>query len=1064
MERENHCENCGFDLSRLELTLLYARKGAEPRKLHCPVCRSDRLNVAALERVFHRQDTGRWVRWREGGVAGPSNVIPVGRLKLRVESEIEALSKEQICFRSVPVFMSGARATWPVLPVMPEFIDCLDPHQVRLAREQPERFGRVVQERGKARYQCVLPLRGLKPTEWPTYECDLLAANPFTTQATDAEAVAFRGVSLRVWPNLRRPTHAWRYYVVHVGAVTEEGMTLLAQGRTFHAQMLVSRSDDDGRPISETRLDRIPLDTEVGREGDGGPTGYVGASKDGRPHWISVEFRQPAAGGGRAEPIGGGIFPLRPAVDVLPGETWNLGIDFGTSNTVVAIKRKDGTLQCVAPERGRDRASTTLHLIDGGPQTLFRGLDLWPGGEWSGPFRDLLPSEMGSMRRWTDIASETAIDALAFGKDFGVPLRGAVSGATSDQVVSEFKWQRAVEKDKPALAQRGIVEALQARFLEGALLMTSAAILAEEEASPRTVNANYSFPLAFDEGDLDTLRRAAERAGERLKALTGADFVFPPTPLIDEAQAAAGHTASDKTFRVYLDLGGGSLEVLVDDTLARNNSQGHAGMHPHVFSTSIFFGGSVYLRSLVGAAEGDRRGACVMPAMSSYTRLASAVRQSASGKALLDSPHVIAEARKATAERRARVYVGYIVEFVARVLAGVCLEHGRTADGRIDLSRNRLFTLNVQGGSKRWILGVAKGPAQKRAVEFSLVLLGNGWGFGDIVRDGMKTVEQMMAQRVYERLMELLRETEVAREISDGELSLLDPRLAIEVSFVLPAEGTHRKAAVALGLLGAHHSTEDAQRFFKKRAPERHGVLGLDLWLNDSGRKIPWFRPFGPPAEDDAALMDTATRAQTAAPTAPPATAVPVAPVMPAMPVAPVMPAVPVAPVMPVMPAMPLAPAAPVAPAPTGYPGAAMPLESLVFALVQQWPQYAAMAAQQGMNPVEFVQRALFQQVGAVAQSQGVSAERLLATQRWQQITQSLLMMPGMSPEQMAWMTQQQSQAIAMGAAQRGVSPEALLASQRWEQLLAMLQPSPAMPGMFPMPAMPGTPFDPSAR
>lgn len=1045
MERENHCENCGFDLSGLEMSILYARKGAEPRKLYCPICRSDRLKIAALERVFPRNSTGRWVRWREGGVSGPSNVIPIGRLKLRVESEIEALSKEQICFRSVPVFMSEGRPSWPVMPVMPEFVDCLDPQQVRLAREQPERFGRVVLERGKARYQCVLPLRGLKPTEWPTYECDLLPANPFSASVTDAESVAFRGVSVRVWPNLKRPTNAWRYYVVHVGAVTEEGMNLLAQGRIFRSQILVSPTDADGRPVSETVLERIPLDTEVGREGDGGPTGYVGASRVGRPQWVSVEFHQAAAGGGRAEPLGGGIFPLRPATDVLPGDTWSFGIDFGTSNTVVAVKRKDGTLQCVSPERGRDRTSTTLNLVDGGPQTLFRGTDLWPGGEWSGPYRDLLPSEMGCTRRWTDVASETAIEALAFGKDFGVPLRGAVSSASSDHIVSEFKWLRAVEKDKPTLAQRGIVEALQARFLEGALLMTSASLLAEEEAAPRTVNVNYSFPLAFDEGDLDTLRKAAERAGESLKELTGADFVFPPTPLIDEAQAAAGHTASDKMFRVYLDLGGGSLEVLIDDTFARNNTQGHAGRHPHVTSTSIFFGGSVYLRSLVGAAEGDRRGACVMPAMSSYTRLASAVRQSTSGKALLESPHVIAEARKATAERRARVYMGYIVEFVSRAIAGMCLEHGRTADGRLDLSRNRLFTLSVSGGSKRWILGVAKGPSQKRVVEFSLVLLGNGWGFGDIVRDGMKTVEQMMAQRVYERLMELLRASEIATEISDGELSLLDPRLGIEVSYVLPAEGTHRKAAVALGLLGAHHTTEDAQRFFKKRAPERHGVLGLDLWLNDSGRKIPWFRPFGPPAEDDANLMDPATRAAAQAPASAAHAASPAA--MPVL----------AQPPMPV--AMPVAMPAPIA-APTAQPA----MESLVFSIVQHWHHYAALAAAQGMSAAEFAQRALFQQVTAVAQSQGSSAERVLAAQRWQQITQSVMMLPGMTPEQVTWMTQQQSQSISMTAAQRGVSPEALLASQRWEQLVAMLQPPVPTPGMLSMPGFPGAPFDPSAR
>lgn len=1077
MERENHCENCGFDMSRLDQTILYARKGMETRKLHCPVCRSDRIKLTALERVFPRPSTGRWVRWREGGAAGTTSVIPVGRLKLKVESEIESLSKEQICFKSVPVFLSNGQKTWPVLPVMPEYLDCLDPAQVRLARESPESFGKVIQERGKARYQCVLPLRGLKPTEWPTYECDLLSASPFSSNTSDADAAAFRGVSLRVWPNLRRPTHAWRYYLVSVGAATDEGMNLFAQGRTFRSRMLVAPSDADGRPTSETSLEMIALDQEIGREGDSAPTGYIGASRKGRPAWVSVEFYQPVAPGtsSRAEALGGGLFALRPALDMTSSETWNLGIDFGTSNTVIAVKRRDGTMQCVSPERGKERALTTQYLIDGGPQTLNRGLDLWPGGEWSGPYRDLLPSELGCTKRWTDVASETAIMALAFGKDFGVPLRGAVATVSSDYVVSEFKWQRAVEKDKSALAQRPIVQALQARFLEGSMLMTAASILAEEEVAPRTVNVNYSFPLAFDEGDLETLQKAASAAGDQLKALTGAEFVFPATTLIDEAQAAAGHTPSDKMFRVYLDLGGGSLEVLVDDTAARNNQQGHAGYHPHVFSTSIFFGGSVYLRSLVGAGEGDRRGACVMPSMSSYTRLAGVVRQSSSGKALLESPHVIAEARKSTAERRARVYIGYIVEFVARILAGVCLEHGRTANGAIDLSRNRLFTLATVGNQRRWILGTMKGPGQKRTVEFSLVLLGNGWGFGDIVRDGMKTVEQMMAQRVYERLMELLRDTEIAREISDGDYSLLDPRLALDVSYVLPAEGTHRKAAVALGLLGAHHTTEDAQRFFKKRSPERHGVLGFDLWLGDSGRKVPWYRPFGPPAEDDPSQMESVAQPPVAAPApvappmipqaAPPMIPQPVAPppmpVMapPAMPgFAPTVPQQPAWPVaQPAMPAppMPAIPAMPAAMPQAAMMGAyAMPLESVVWAMVQQWPQMMAMAAQSAMTPQDYASRQLWTYVATTAAQQGMTPERLLSTQRWQQVMQQA-MVPGMPPEHTAWMQQQQMQSITMGAAQRGLTPEAFLAQQRWEQLVAQLavpQPMGAAPGVPPFP------------
>lgn len=1061
-ERESHCENCGFDMSRLEQTILYARKGMETRKLHCPICRSDRIRLAALERVFPRPSTGRWVRWREGGAAGTSNVIPIGKLKLKVESEIESLSKEQICFRSVPVFISNGAKTWPALPVMPEFIDCLDPAQVRAARENPESFGKVIHERGKARYQCVLPLRGLKPTEWPTYECDVLPASPFTSAQADADALAFRGVSVRVWPNLRRPTHAWRYYLASVNASTEEGMNLFAQGRLFRARMLVPPVDADGRPASETTLEVIPLDQEVGRENESAPTGFVGASRKGRPSWVSVEFYQPpsSGSGGRPEAIGGGLIPLRPAVDAVSGETWSLGIDFGTSNTVVAVKRRDGSFQCVSPERGRERAPTTLNLIDGGPQTLFRGLDLWPGGEWSGPYRDLLPSELGATKRWTDVASDAAILNLAFGKDFGVPLRGATGNSSSEFVVSEFKWLRAVEKDKSALGRREVVQALQGRFLEAALLMTSAALLAEDDVAPRTVHVNYSFPLAFDEGDLDTLRHAAEIASENLRDLTGADFVFPPTPLLDEAQAAAGHTPSDKMFRVYLDLGGGSLEVLVDDTLARNGQQGHAGFHPHVFSTSIFFGGSVYLRSLVGASESDRRGSCVMPAMSSYTRLASVVRQSPSGKALLDSPHVISESRKATAERRARVYIGYIVEFVARILAGVCLEHGRTASGAIDLSRNRLFTLASTGNSRRWILGTQKGPSQKRTVEFSLVLLGNGWGFGDIVRDGMKTVEQMMAQRVYERLKQLLEESEVAKEITDGELSLLDPRLAIDVSFVLPAEGTHRKAAVALGLLGAHNTTEDAQRFFKKRAPERHGVLGFDLWLGDASRRVPWYRPFGPPAEDDPHLMENVPQPATSPASVAPPQSAPAAPAAPPhvalpQPVAPPFMQATMAAAMPTMgyaqPAMPQA----YGQMPTPF---AAPLESVVWSMLQQWPQIAAVAAQSAMTPTDYASRQLWSYVATTAAQQGQTPERMLATQRWQQIA-AQCMVPGMAPEHSAWMQQQQMQTVAMTAAQRGVTPEALLAQQRWEQLVAQLQPQPAAFGG----AMP-FPFDSGGR
>jgi hypothetical protein len=263
------------------MTVLYARKGAEPRKLHCPICRSDRVKVGALERVFPRPAPG-------AGCAGARGAWRAVQRHPRRPPQAAGGERDRVALQGadllprVPVFMSAA-ATWPALPVMPEYLDCLDPAQVRLAREQPERFGRVVQERGKARYQCVLPLRGLKPTEWPTYECDLLAANPFSSNAGRRRRGRLpRRLAARVaqpqapHPRvalLRRPrpgAHRRGHEPLRPGA----------DGARADAR---PPSDADGRPVSETQLERIPLDQEVGREGDGGPRASSAPRARGRP-------------------------------------------------------------------------------------------------------------------------------------------------------------------------------------------------------------------------------------------------------------------------------------------------------------------------------------------------------------------------------------------------------------------------------------------------------------------------------------------------------------------------------------------------------------------------------------------------------------------------------------------------------------------------------------------------------------------------------------------------------------------------------------------------------------
>lgn len=1043
------------------MSVLYAKQGTAGRKLRCPICGSNRLNLKALDRIFFRPSALTWARWGDTS-AGNASVISIGKLRLEVRGEVRTLTKEMVCYRAVPTFVSDGARVWPALPVRPEFLDALDPDAVEEAQRTPGRFGKLVQEGGRSRYQYVLPLRGLQEKEWPTVTCDVLAANP--SAPNDGEA--FRGVEVRMWPNLKRPHSAWKFYILSVGAATEKGLELFARTRELRAHALVPTVRSEGVVrIRELAYAWEPIATEHGVEGDQLATSRVLAVDSGRPAWVSLGFYPPQGSSSNGEPLGGGLFAIPPGdPTALPGDSWQVGLDFGTSNTVVAMRFPDGTKRTVQPERGRNRAATSLSLISGGNPTMYRGMDLWPGGEWSGAYSDLLPSELLCLRRWVDVGARGAgeIMSLKFGEELGIPLRGGRSKLSSEHVVNEFKWKRSVARDKPAVGDTQKVQALQARFLEGALLMTLASRLAEEDIAPRTVNVTYSYPLAFDTEDFESLRHATEHATQRLEALTGAQVIFNRSEL-DEAQAAVAQEAADKMFRVYLDLGGGSFEILVEDTWARRGEFGHAGMHPHIFSTSIFFGGSTYLRSLVGNNEVERQGTCLMPDVGSYAQLAALVRTMASGRQLVTSRNVIQEAREQKAVRRARAYFGYIVELIARVLAGQCLEHGLTPDGKIDLSKNRLFT-RVEVPTKRWILGTLKGPASERRIEFELVLLGNGWGFGEIVLDGMATVEQMMAERVRKRLSDLLCETEVAKQITDGEISLvteingrteIHPRLSFDFSFVTPEEGTHRKSRVARGLLEAHAGDAGTAA----RTPERHGVLGWDLWLNESGRRVPWYRPFGLGGEDDRSKLRAEAAKERSTMGAQPTQSAPMQPAMQPM-VAPMQPMQPmqpmVAPMQPMaaaMPAMgaPMQPMQPMQGAGMGMGMMGMPmfsaLDGAAMQLRQMWPQISAQAQASGTDPAQYCQQYLWQMATQMSQASGRTAQALLSQEQWQRVTQTLSM-SGYAPEQVQWLLSQQWQTLSMTAAQQGATAETLLAQMRWDALVSGL----FGPGTYPMP------------
>lgn len=131
-----------------------------------------------------------------------------------------------------------------------------------------------------------------------------------------------------------------------------------------------------------------------------------------------------------------------------------------------------------------------------------------------------------------------------------------------------------------------------------------------------------------------------------------------------------------------------------------------------------------------------------------------------------------------------------------------------------------------------------------------------------MIRDGKATVEELIAQRVRIRTLELLRATALTGEITDGTVALSEAlesngALALELR-VEPIDPSERKARVAIGLLEALGAPGIGERVDTAPAG-RHGVLGFDLRVADSGRELPWYRPFGPLPKHRPERMDQDT-------------------------------------------------------------------------------------------------------------------------------------------------------------------------------------------------------------
>ncbi len=753
------CGTCGFDLADLPATLRIEAQDGAARNLSCPLCggglllRVERLKV--LVRGSGAATT--FARWKVLPREEASSVLRFRRFVVKFD-QLGLLEPRDACYARVPCFVDETGALCvPPIPIRAEFFDCLDvPRLDQMLRNGP--IGDVV----GSQYKVKLPLKGLEdpfvvwiPLETPE------GGNP-------SRENAFREVNLRVWPNLK--LKRWKYYLAGLCGSGPAGAALVEEDRLRAA----TRSDDD---TEWHRIDGI----------QSGGTARVSALAE-RPSWVLLELIDPKSRDVRA----GGVFQVAPPSEAGDTVEARFGLDFGTSNTCVAVEgymTSVGTTAQLLPEVSE--TDWNLYLIRGGVEPRAPlGPDLWPSPHGFGSSGDLLPSELIFQRAKRDMAA-LLVDAPAwrYGIDFGVPgANVSPQFVESDYALSDFKWHHMLLKSNALFANK-IVE-LQAHYLFAVLAWAYVrAAITSNQASP-SVTVLYSYPLSFSGEDLKRLKESAARAQAALSKLTGVDFRLDAS--VDESTAAANAAdiELEANVLVYLDMGGGSTDIAV---------KMHAGKEwVPIYTTSMVYAGSTLLE---GYAAQNSKNSCLAGKVT-VDVLRRRVRESRNAREVLADPTLFNRTYERVVTLRTRHFYGYIVEYAARLLAAGVL------DQRFREQRD----------------GVLKAPPE---LKFGFFFLGNGWGFAS---PAASDVHIALSEQIFQRVVSLLKseKDEYATQVKKG----------IGVTFMVGRfkQGTvpHPKSAVALGVLRSLGGADP-----KGVARSRSGIVGWTTRADE--RSVPWF-------------------------------------------------------------------------------------------------------------------------------------------------------------------------------------------------------------------------------
>lgn len=389
------------------------------------------------------------------------------------------------------------------------------------------------------------------------------------------------------------------------------------------------------------------------------------------------------------------------------------------------------------------------------------------------------------------VAQLAKIDQWDFGIHFGVPAADVTPKFDESlHTLGEIKWSAMLQRREPLYAPK--VQQLQAHYITSVLMMAYVRAAAVSTNAAPTANVIYSHPMSFGH-ELEHLTESMKIVQERLTDLTGIDWNISAG--VDESAAAAknaGDTHSDVL--VYVDMGGGSTDIAVKVALPNDKWS-------VVYLTSVIYGGTAIVNGYAGESRSGKGSSC-LAGKTTTDMLRRRIRESTSTKAVLSDPTLFKH--ESVVKRRTAHFYGYIIEYIARILAAGILDQ-----------RFKTF----EGGVWKF----------KEELKFDFFFLGNGWGFYGLTAN---EPEQALASAIYVRMREL-----VKGEKSDYAKAVKRGMTIAEAPVTPKLHGMpHPKAAVAVGVLKA----EKDKKLQSSTAEDlRSGIVGWPTTAD--GKEIPWY-------------------------------------------------------------------------------------------------------------------------------------------------------------------------------------------------------------------------------